>query len=112
MKISIYGVRFSGRDEMIKYAQSGQPKEGLYVGIKEQRFPCFDIHDYVHENRYTCSLVFAFDKHELQQKLNMLEYPLMCKKEDLGPVIRWVRTGHCDGPMEIPQCKEIVVKQQ
>ena len=37
--------------EAISYALKGEPKEGVYVGVISERYPCFDSHDYAYENR-------------------------------------------------------------
>jgi hypothetical protein len=75
--IKIYGVTFNGINDIISCAMSGKPKEGVFVGMDREFYPCFDISDYTHEYRYFWNFVFAKNKDILYNKLNILKskYP-------------------------------------
>ena len=111
-KIEIYGVCFSGVSELKKVALSKNPKNGVYVGVKMERYPCFDSSDYAYENRYYTHFVFARSKEELKLKLdalnNLEKHKGIDKRESiLAPMVYW--NGDTNDPMVVPECDEIFV---
>ena len=74
-RLEVYGVCFSGVSELKKVALSGNPKNGVYVGVQMERYPCFDSSDYAYENRYYTHFVFAHSQEELKLKLDVLNNP-------------------------------------
>ena len=108
--IKVYGVCFHGVDELKKVALSRKPKDGVYVGIKQDRYPCFDSYDYAHEDRYYTHFVFASNEEELERRLHIL-YGMVGASEDrnrdLGPTIYWA--GDTPHLMRIAECDDIVV---
>lgn len=71
--IEVLGACFNGVGEMVALALGGEPKDGVYVGVDWQRYPCFDSEDSMYEDRHFTNLVFAKSKEELQQKMKELE---------------------------------------
>lgn len=71
--IEVLGVSFNGVREMIKAALNETPKDGVYVGIDCERYPCFDDEDIMNEDRYFMNIVFARSEEELQRKLEALD---------------------------------------
>lgn len=43
--IEVMGVLFKGVKDMICHAIDNVSKDGVYVGIDDQRYPCFDSDD-------------------------------------------------------------------
>lgn len=111
-RIEVYGVCFSGVSELKKVALSRNPKNGVYVGVQMERYPCFDSSDYAYENRYYTHFVFARSKGELELKLDAINNPGKYKDIDkrgtiLAPMVYW--NGDTDDPMVVPECAEIFV---
>ena len=71
-KIRVFGVTFKDIHEAISYALKGEPKEGVYVGVISERYPCFDSHDYAYENRRYWNIIFAKSEEDLNSKLEKL----------------------------------------
>lgn len=93
-KIRVFGVTFKDIHEAISYALKGEPKEGVYVGVISERYPCFDSHDYAYENRRYWNIIFAKSEEELNSKLEKLENEdhmiNFCKLSDtLAPMAYW-----------------------
>lgn len=111
-QIEVYGVCFNGVNELKKVALSRKQKDGVYVGVKMERYPCFDSSDYAYEDRYYTYFVFARSKEGLESQLDALnnpgKYKNADKNEDLtAPMIYW--NGDTHDPMRIPECDDIVV---
>lgn len=114
-RIEVYGVCFGGVSELKKVALSRKPKNGVYVGVQMERYPCFDSSDYAYENRYYTHFVFARSKEELELKLDVLNNPGKYKDIDkrgtiLAPMVYW--NGDTDDPMVVPECDEIFVHEK
>lgn len=114
-KIEVYGVCFSGVSELKKVALLKNPKDGVYVGVQMERYPCFDSSDYAYENRYYTHFVFARSKEDLEFKLDVLNNPEKYKDIDnrehtLAPMVYW--NGDTDDPMLVPECDEIFVHEK
>lgn len=111
-KIIVFGVSFSGIDEIIMYAMRNKPKAGVFVGEDSHAYPCFDSSDYAYENRRFWNFIFAKTQVEVKDKLDALENiktggnynKLAC---DFYPMIYW--GGDMTSPMEIGECEEIVI---
>ena len=103
-KIEVYGVCFSGVSELKRVALSKNPRNGVYVGVQMERYPCFDSSDYAYENRYYTHFVFAHSNEELELKLDILNNPGKCKGIDKRESIL--------DPMVVPECDEIVVQEK
>ena len=71
--IEVMGVPFRGVDEMIEVAESGQPKDGVYVAIHCENYPCFDSSDALYEDRRYTNIVFARSLNELTNKMLVLK---------------------------------------
>ncbi len=71
--IEVLGTSFNGVKDMIEHAREGKPKNGVYVGEDSERYPCFDSHDRMYENRRYTNLVFAKSQEELDKKMEILE---------------------------------------
>ena len=112
-KVSVYGVCFSGVNELKKVALSKQPKDGVYVRAKLESYPCFDSSDYAYEDRCYTHFVFGHSKEEVEHRLDLLSgrgvRPENSKAE-LGPIIYW--EGDTYYPMEIMECDDIVVLEK
>ena len=109
-KVSVYGVCFSGVNELKKVALSKQPKDGVYVRAKLESYPCFDSSDYAYEDRCYTHFVFGHSKEEVEYRLGILcgrGGRLADWSAELGPVIYWA--GDTYYPMEIMECDDIVV---
>jgi len=114
-RIEVYGVCFSGVSELKKVALSQKPKDGVYVGVKMERYPCFDSSDYAYENRYYTHFVFARSNEELRFKLDILNNAEKYKgvedgEHTLAPIIYW--NGDVNDPMLVPECDEILVHEK
>ena len=114
-KIEVYGVCFSGVSELKRVALSKNTRNGVYVGVQMERYPCFDSSDYAYENRYYTHFVFAHSNEELELKLDVLNNPGKCKGIDkresiLAPMVYW--HGDTNDPMVVPECDEIVVQEK
>lgn len=111
-KIMVFGVSFSGVNEIRMYAGGNKPKEGVFVGGDSQAYPCFDSSDYACENRRFWNFVFAKTPIELKEKLDALENikvggnynKLAC---DFYPMIYW--GGDKASPMNVGECGDIVI---
>ena len=111
-KIMVFGVSFSGVDEIRMYAGGNKPKEGVFVGEDSQGYPCFDSSDYAHEDRRFWNFIFARTQVELKDKLDALKNvqpgcnysKLAC---DICPMIYW--RGDTTSPMEVNECEDIVI---
>jgi len=111
--ISVYGVCFNGVDELRKVALSKKQKDGIYVGIKLERYPCFDSSDYAYENRYYTHFVFARSKKELEHRLQILHGRNGVSTDmnaELGPTIYWAGDTH--HPMQITECEDIMILEK
>ena len=114
-RIEVYGVCFSGVSELKKVALSRNPKNGVYVGVQMDIYPCFDISDYAYENRYYTHFVFAHSQEELELKLDALNNPEKYKginerETILAPMVYW--NGDTDDPIVVPECDEIFVHEK
>lgn len=93
--IKVYGVEFHGVMELKEYAIKGEPKEGVYVGMDAELYPCFDSSDYAYEDRFFWNFVFARSKEKLQSKLASLKgmrqkAPNYNKlTEGMAPMVYW-----------------------
>ena len=101
-KIRVLGVIFKDIHEAITYAQERKPKEGVYVGVISERYPCFDSHDYAYERRRYWNIVFAKSEEELNSKLaelnNTVHHINFCKYSDaLAPMAYWGGDSHYQG---------------
>lgn len=111
-KIIVFGVSFSGVDEIMMYARKNEPKEGVFVGVDSQAYPCFDSSDYAYENRRFWNFIFAKTQAELNDRLVALENikvggnynKLAC---DLNPMVYW--GGDTASPMNVGECEDIVI---
>ncbi len=113
-KVKVYGVCFNGLNELLNIALSHKPKDGVYVGMTRDRYPCFDSYDYTYENRYYTHFVFARSKEELEHRLGILNGKRMVPegsdvKTELGPTIYWEGDEH--EPMQILECDDVEVVQ-
>ena len=109
-KVSVYGVCFSGVNELKKVALSKQPKDGVYVRAKLESYPCFDSSDYAYEDRCYTHFVFGHSKEEVEHRLDILcgrGVRLENWNLESGPIIYWA--GDTYYPMEIMECDDIVV---
>lgn len=93
-KIRVLGVTFKDIHEAISYAQKEEPKEGVYVGVISERYPCFDSHDYAYDHRRYWNIIFAKSEEELNSKLAKLEDAInvinFCKLSDtFAPMAYW-----------------------
>ncbi|WP_455586337.1 hypothetical protein [Bacteroides sp.] len=110
--ITVYGVTFHGFSDLKKYALSGYPKEGIYVGEDSEPYPCFDSSDYAFENRSYWNFVFAKSKEELDEKLDLLKrfkasrnyYKL---NSEIYPMVYF--GGDNSMPIEVTECNDLVV---
>ena len=93
--IKVYGVEFHGVMELKEYAIKGESKEGVYVGMDAELYPCFDSSDYAYEDRFFWNFVFARSKEKLQKKLTSLKgmrqkAPNYNKlTEGMAPMVYW-----------------------
>ena len=111
--VEVYGVCFHGVEELKRVALSRKPKDGVYVGIRQERYPCFDSYDYANEDRYYTHFVFAHNAEELEHRLRILHGIAGTSKdrnEELGPTIYWAGDTH--HPMRITECEDIVVLEK
>ena len=113
--IEVFGVRFCGVNELKKYACSGVPKEGVYVGMSRERYPCFDSSDFAYENRYRTYFVFANNREDVERKIRILErlrrsggYGSLT--DDVVPAVYW--EGDVHHPMQVPECDDIVIPEK
>lgn len=113
--VTVFGVPFQGIDEIKKYANSGEPKDGVYVGEDWQGYPCFDSDDYANENRYYSNFVFAKSKDLLTIKLAVLKKKKWscnyCKlnadtSDKLLPMMYF--EGDTHHPLVIGVCEDVV----
>ena len=99
--IVVLGASFNGVKDMIEHARKRIPKAGVYVGEDSQLYPCFDSEDYMYENRYYTTLVFAKSLEEIDEKLRILNQverhgnynKLNC---ELHPMAYWQGDTHHD----------------
>lgn len=100
--IEVMGVLFKGVKDMICHAIDNVSKDGVYVGIDDQRYPCFDSDDYAYEDRYYTNLVFANSQEELDEKLARLKKMEPIKgnydklTEELHPMAYWEGDSYHD----------------
>ena len=93
--IIIYGVEFYGVEELLKYARNKEPKDGVYIEMDSERYPCFDSSDYAYEDRSYCNFVFGRSKGEVMEKMKKLvcrrpHDGIYCKlTRELAPMIYW-----------------------
>ena len=93
--IIIYEVEFYGVEELLKYAINKEPKEGVYVELDSELYPCFDSSDYAYEDRYYCNFVFGRSKEEVMKKMKKLvsrsPQNAIYRKltQELAPMIYW-----------------------
>lgn len=92
--IEVLGVTFQGVKDMISRAHARQPKGGVYVGVDERLYPCFDSSDYMYEDRHYTNIVFAQSQEELDAKMQQLKdipekgnYNKMT--DELRPMVYW-----------------------
>lgn len=71
--ISVCGVSFANIDELLRYALSGEAKDGIYVGTDSEAYPCFDSSDSAYEDRRYWNFVFAMSKADLDRKMALLK---------------------------------------
>ena len=71
--IKVLGASFNGVKDMIEHAWKKIPKNGVYVGVDSERYPCFDSEDSMYEDRYFTNLVFAESQEEVDRKLKVLK---------------------------------------
>lgn len=111
--IVIYGVMFHGFEEIRECAVSHKPKDGVYVGCDEERYPCFDSYDYANEDRSYWNFVFAQSLDELIRKLNLLNEcrtdSNYCKlttdiSDELLPMVYF--EGSSFHPLKVTECKD------
>lgn len=113
-RVKVYGVCFNGLNELLNVALSHKPKDGVYVGMRRDRYPCFDSYDYTYENRYYTHFVFGRSKEELEHRLEILNSKTVAPKDGSaelrpGPTIYWEGDEH--EPMQIPECDDVEVVQ-
>lgn len=65
---SVFGVTFANIDEFLKYVNSGEAKDGIYVGADSKAYLCFDSSDYAYEDRRYWNFVFAMSKDDLKKR--------------------------------------------
>jgi hypothetical protein len=111
-KIRIYGVTFNGFSDIKKFALTGKPKDGVYVGEDSERYPCFDSSDYEYENRFYWNFVFARSQEELDQKLRRLRsmgHGGNYRKftDGLSPMIYFQGDSHY--PLEVTAGKDVII---
>lgn len=112
-KVCVYGICFSGVDELKRVALSKQSKGGVYVRARMESYPCFDSSDYAYEDRCYTHFVFGHSKEEVEYRLGILcgrGGRLADWSAELGPVIYWAGDTH--HPMEFMECDDIVVERQ
>ncbi len=110
--IEIFGVSFSGVNELKQLVRQGGFKDGVYLGVDDKTYPCFDFEDFMNENRCFSNFVFAQSKEELERKLNILKTikeraNYRKYTEELAPMIYWEGDSH--HPMEITECEAVYI---
>lgn len=98
--ITISGVTFHGVEDILAHARSGEPKQGLFVADDSKGYPCFDSYDYATENRRFHNFIFAFQKDELEERLqklkrmSQLRYNYNKLTPELHPMAYWEGDVH------------------
>ncbi len=114
-RVIVYGVTFHGAADLLKYALSREPKEGVYVRQDSKGYPCFDSSDYAYEDRSYWNFVFARSAEEADERLKTVksfspkgDY---CKLCDHGfPMAYWA--GDTYHPIRVtPWCLDIKVRR-
>ena len=111
--IKVYGVCFHGVEELKRVALSRKPKGGVYVGMRQERYPCFDSYDYASEDRYYTHFVFARNAEVLEHRLRILHGMAGTSVDgngELGPTVYWAGDTH--HPMQIMECDDIVIQEK
>ena len=104
-KIQVFNTTFNGVRDIIEHGLNGFPKEGVYVGVDHERYPCFDEEDYAYEKRYYWNFVFAESREEMESKLRQLKRmkPIGGKywklTQELHPMAYW--EGDTRDPVEL-----------
>lgn len=101
-KIQVFSATFNGVHDIIEHGLKDFPKEGVYVGVDHERYPCFDEEDYAYEKRFYWNFVFAESREEMERKLQQLRlmkpmgrnYRKLC--QELHPMAYW------EGDMQHP----------
>lgn len=114
--IKVFGVEFHGVSQLQEYALRGEPKSGVFVGVDQLRYPCFDSEDYASEYRYYANFVFARSKQELVRKMSMLKSINgrfdHRKLTDNTPALLLPMAyfgGDFFDPLEISACQDVVI---
>ena len=100
--IKVLGASFNGVKDMIEHAWKKIPKNGVYVGVDSERYPCFDSEDSMYEDRYFTNLVFAESQEEVDRKLKVLKRmrQFTCNYNkltaELHPMAYWEGDTHHD----------------
>lgn len=89
-QIHVLGTTFKGIYEIEHYLRNEIPKDDVYVGQFVKHHLWFDECDYLSDNYWHCSFVFAKSKDEVENKLEKLrEYEFPELREELAPMIYW-----------------------
>ena len=89
-QIHVLGTTFKDIYEIEHYLRNEIPKDGVYVGQFVKYHLWFDECDYLSDNYWHCSFVFAKSKDEVENKLEKLrEYEFPELREELAPMIYW-----------------------
>lgn len=112
--VVVYGVPFRGIEEIKKYANSGEPKNNVYVGEDWQCYPCFDSDDYASEHRSYSNFVFAKSKTQLAVKLAAMKrtnWSCNYRKLHADTSVELLPMIYFEGdiihPLEISVCDEV-----
>lgn len=89
-QIHVLGTTFKDIYEIAHYCRNEIHKDGVYVGQFVKHHLWFDECDYLSDNHWFHSFVFAKSKDEIENKLEKLrksEFPNF--REELAPMIYW-----------------------
>ena len=89
-QIHVLGTTFKDIYEIADYSCKEMPKDGVYVGQLVRHHLWFDECDYLSDNYWHRSFVFAKSKDEVENKLEKLresQFPEF--REELAPMIYW-----------------------
>ena len=86
-QIHVLGTTFKDIYEIADYSCNEKPKDGVYVGQLARHHLWFDECDYLSDNYWHRSFVFAKSKDEVENKLKKLREPEF--RKDLAPMIYW-----------------------
>lgn len=89
-QIHVFGTTFKDIYEIAHYCRNEIPKDGVYVDQFVKHHLWFDECDYLSDNYWFRSFVFAKSKDEVENKLEKLresQFPEF--REELAPMIYW-----------------------